>query len=69
MIEVEAEEPDHIVDVENSLRTEVLSQLSVDDQEHDVEHSEEVPPNHHGMVHLRNIITHHFRKDMLPPCS
>ena len=68
MIEVEAEEPDHIVDVENSLRTEVLSQLSVDDRD-DVEHSEEVPPNHHGMVHLRNIIIHHFRKDMLPPCS
>ena len=54
MIEVEAEEPDQIVDVENSLRTEVLSQLSVDDRD-DVEHSEEVPPNHHGMVHLKSI--------------
>ena len=69
MIEVEAEEPDHIVDVENSLRTEILPQLSVDDQEHDVEDGEEVPPNHHGVVHLGNIISHNFQKDMLPPCS
>ena len=53
VVDVEAEEPDDVVDVENCFRTKLTPQLVVDEEEHDVEHGEDVPPKHGRVGHLR----------------
>ena len=53
MVDVEAEKPDDVVDVENSLRAKLVAQMVVDKEEQDVKHCEQVPPHVGCMRHLR----------------
>ena len=57
MVEVEAKKPDDVVDVENRFRAKLVAQLVVDEQEHNVKHCEDVPPEHGGVGHLRSYLT------------
>ena len=52
MVDVEAEEPDGVVDVEHRLWTEIVLQLAVEQKEQDVQHRKEIPPKRVGLVHL-----------------
>ena len=58
MMDVEAEKPDDIVDVENGLRAKLATQLLVEEEEQDVKHSEKVPLK-------RGCKSHLFRKKNL----
>ena len=54
MVDVEAQKPDDVVDQENRLWAQLVVQLVVDEQEHDVEDREDVPPKHGSVGHLRS---------------
>ena len=59
MVEVEAEKPDDVVDVENGFGAKLAVQLVVDQEEQDVKHCENVPPKHSCVGHLRNYLAKH----------
>ena len=56
MVDVEAKKPDDVVDQENRFWAKLVAQLVVDEQEHDVEDCEDVPPKHGGVGHLSNYL-------------
>ena len=69
MMEVKANKPDDIVDVENVFRAKLAAQLLVDEEECDVKHREKVPPKRACKGHLISNYLAALALDKYLPCS